>query len=306
LRKEDIMKLLVPVDGSKYSQAAIHFIASRSALIGTDAQVELLNVQAPVPVRAARVVGKDVVRSYYDDESAKALRPGLAALKKAGVQFTSATRVGNATEEIARVAEKTRPDLVVMGSHGHGAFAGLILGSVTNGVLARTTAPLLVLRGSRMAKGASADSLKVGIAVDGSKFGKAAVKYVLKQRALFGAQAQFSLIHVVPDFAGAVMPDMAGIALPALNPEELKSIQDKAFATAVEPMCKLFEKNGVAVQTVALTGNAGDEIAAYTKKHKLDVLVLGSHGYGAFKQAVLGSVATRVAAHCDTPLLLVR
>jgi nucleotide-binding universal stress UspA family protein len=36
------------------------------------------------------------------------------------------------------------------------------------------------------------------------------------------------------------------------------------------------------------------------------VLVLGSHGYGAFKQAVLGSVATRVAAHCDTPLLLVR
>jgi nucleotide-binding universal stress UspA family protein len=33
---------------------------------------------------------------------------------------------------------------------------------------------------------------------------------------------------------------------------------------------------------------------------------MGSHGYGAFKAAVLGSTATRVAAHCETPLLLIR
>ncbi|MEW5882588.1 MAG: universal stress protein [Pseudomonadota bacterium] len=36
------------------------------------------------------------------------------------------------------------------------------------------------------------------------------------------------------------------------------------------------------------------------------MLVMGSRGQGAFKAAVLGSVATRVAAHCATPLLLVR
>jgi nucleotide-binding universal stress UspA family protein len=33
---------------------------------------------------------------------------------------------------------------------------------------------------------------------------------------------------------------------------------------------------------------------------------MGSHGYGAVKAAVLGSVAQRVAAHCATPLLLIR
>jgi nucleotide-binding universal stress UspA family protein len=300
------MKLLVPVDGSKHSQAAIQFIASRNTLIGADAQIEVVNVQQPVPARAARVVGKDVVRSYYDDESAKAMKPALSALKKAGVEAKSILRVGHAAEEIAAVAEKRAPDLVVMGSHGHGAFAGLILGSVTNGVLARITTPLLVLRERGASKATPADSLKVGIAVDGSKFGKTAVKYVLKHRDLFGAQPQFTLMHVVPDFAGAVMPDMAGIALPAMRPEEIKAMQDKAFATAVDPMRALFDKEGVSVQAVALTGNAGDEIAAYAKKNKLDLLVLGSHGYGAIKQAVLGSVATRVAATCDTPLLLVR
>ncbi len=300
------MKLLVPVDGSKHSQAAVQFIASRNTLIGADAQIEVLNVQQPVPVRASRVVGKDVVRSYYEDEAAKALRPALSALKKAGVQAGSLMRIGHAPDEIAAIAEKTAPDLVVMGSHGRGTFAGLILGSVTNGVLARTTAPLLVLRPRASAKAVPGDSLKVGIAVDGSKFGKAAVKYALRHRALFGAQPQFTLIHVVPDFMGAVMPDMAGIALPALSPEEIKALQDKTFANAVDPVRKLFEKDGVAVQSVALVGNAGDEIAAYARKSKLDMLVLGSHGYGAIKQVVLGSVATRVAANCDTPLLIVR
>ena len=38
---------------------------------------------------------------------------------------------------------------------------------------------------------------------------------------------------------------------------------------------------------VCLAGNAGDELAAYAKKKKLDVLVMGSHGYGAFKAALV-------------------
>jgi nucleotide-binding universal stress UspA family protein len=59
------------------------------------------------------------------------------------------------------------------------------------------------------------------------------------------------------------------------------------------------------MDAVCLTGPAGDEIAAYAKK-RLDLLVMGSHGYGAVKAAVLGSVTQRVAAHCATPLLLIR
>jgi nucleotide-binding universal stress UspA family protein len=297
------MRILVPVDGSKYSQAAVNFVASRTHLIGTEPDVTLLNVQLPIPVRAARVVGKDVVKSYYDDESAKALKGALATLKKAGLAADAQYRVGHPGEEIAAVADESRPDLVVMGSHGHGALAGLLLGSVTNAVLARTKRPLLVLRESHAARG---DSLKVGIAVDGSKFGRAAVRYVIRHRDLFGAQPQLQLLNAVPDFAGAVMPDMAGIALPAFTAEEVAAMQAKAFDAVIKPAQRLLHKAGMTAETVRLAGNAGDELAAYAKKKKLDVLVLGSHGYGAFKQAVLGSVATRVIAHCTTPVLLVR
>lgn len=297
------MKILVPVDGSKFSQAAVDFIASRTTLIGKDPQIELLNVQLPVPLRATRVVGKDVVRSYYEDEAAGAMKSAIATLKKVGLPASNDYVAGHPAIEIARRAEHDDVDLIVMGSHGHGALAQLIFGSVTHGVLAHTTKPLLIVRGSAAPKG---DSLKVGIAVDGSKFGRAAVKYALRHRDLFGDAPSFVVIHVVPDYAGAVMPDMAGIALPAFSADEIQAMQKKAFDTAVSPVRKFFARAKTAMEEVCLAGMPADEIVAYAKKRKLDVLMLGSHGHGMFRSAVMGSVATRVAATSKLPLLLVR
>jgi nucleotide-binding universal stress UspA family protein len=297
------MKILVPVDGSSYSRAAIEFIASRATLIGASPDVQLLNVQLEVPVRAARLIGKEAVAAYYDDESKKALKGALSLLKRAGLLAGASYAVGHPAEAIARRAEEAGVDLIAMGSHGHGALASLLFGSVTLGVLGRTRRPLLLLRGHREAPG---DSLKVGIAVDGSAYGVAAAEYVLEHRPLFGARPKFTVIHAVPEFGGAAMPDMAGIALPAYSAEEIKAMQQQAFDKAVAPVRRLFDQAGVAVDTVCLSGPAGDEIAAHAKKRKLDLLVMGSHGYGAVKAAVLGSVAQRVAAHCATPLLLIR
>lgn len=297
------MKILIPVDGSKFSKAAVDFVASRATLIGKDPSIELLNVQTPVPARAARVVGKGAVKSYHDDEAERVLKPAVSALARAGMTADSGYVIGHPAEEIARQADDDDADLIVMGSHGHGALMQLVLGSVTHGVLARTKRPMLLVRDRAAPK---ADSLRVGIAVDGSKYGRAAVRYVLKHRDLFGAAPGFTLIHVVPDFAGAVMPDMAGLALPAYSDEEIKAMQRKAFDGAMAPLRKLFEKDGVKFEEVCLSGAAAEEIAAFAKKRKLDVLVLGSHGHGAFKAAVLGSVVTRVAHLGATPLLLVR
>jgi nucleotide-binding universal stress UspA family protein len=52
--------------------------------------------------------------------------------------------VGPPAEVIAEIA--AQHDLVVMGSHGHGAVGGLVLGSVTQRVLAACKTPVLVIR----------------------------------------------------------------------------------------------------------------------------------------------------------------
>jgi nucleotide-binding universal stress UspA family protein len=86
----------------------------------------------------------------------------------------------------------------------------------------------------------------------------------------------------------------------------MSALQDKQFESAVAPVRKLLKKARVLADEERLHGNAGDELARYAKKKKLDLLVMGSHGHGAFKAAILGSVTTRVAAACDVALLLVR
>ena len=188
-----------------------------------------------------------------------------------------------------------------MGSRGQSALKGLFFGSVSNGVLAQSKRPMLVIRDELPTP---ADSLR--IAIDGSKYGRAAVRYVLKHLPLFGTQATFYLINVVSDYAGAVMPDMAGMALPALSEEEVLELQREEFNEAMDPLRPLFAKSAVKTKEICLVGNPGDEISAFARKRKLDIIVMGSHGYGRFKSAVMGSVATRIAASSNVPLLVIR
>lgn len=297
------MRILVPVDGSENSMHAVEFIASRTTLLGSNPEIEVLNVQLPLPARACRLVGQDSLTRYYEDEAAKVFEPVRAELNKVGFQAGEAFLVGEASDSIAAEAEKFGADLIVMGSRGQTALRGLFFGSVSNGVLTKSKCPVLMLRDKAAPQ---SDALKVGIAVDGSKYGRAAVRYALKHISLFGTGAQFYLINVVSDYAGAVMPDMAGMALPALSEEEVLELQKDEFNEAVEPLRPLFAKAAVATKEICLVGNAGDEIAAFAKKKKLDLVVMGSHGYGRFKAAVMGSTATRIAATGDVPLLIIR
>ena len=297
------MKILLPIDGSEYSKNAIDFVASRTTVLGNNPTIELLNIQVPLPARASRLVGREALDRYYEEEADKVFTSARKVLKRDNITVTEAYRIGAPDEMIAQEADKLPADLIVMGSRGLTALKGLIMGSVTTGVLARTKCPVLLLRGK---EAPLTDALRVGIAVDGSKYGMAAVNHVLKAIDFFGKGAQFYLINVVNDYAGAVMPDMAGMALPALSESEGLELQKKEFAETVDPLRPLFEKAGLKPTEVCLVGNPSDEIAAFAKKNKLDLIVMGSHGYTRFKSAVMGSTATHIAAEGNVPLLIIR
>ncbi len=297
------MKILLPIDGSEYSSNAIDFVASRTTLLGGNPTIELLNVQVPLPARASRLVGREALDRYYEEEAEKVFTAARKVLARDHLSVNETYTVGPADEKIAAEAEKIDADLIVMGSRGLTALKGLLMGSVTTGVLARTRRPVLLLRGK---ESPARDALRVGIAVDGSHYGQAAVDHVLRTLDFFGKGAEFSLINVVNDYTGAVMPDMAGMALPALSEAEVVELQKREFEDTMEPLRPLFAKAGVTPKEICLVGNPSDEIAAYAKKARLDLIVMGSHGYTRFKSAVFGSTATHIAAEGNVPLLVIR
>ena len=140
------MKILIPVDGSVYSDNAVAFVASRTTLIGHEPHIVLLNVQAPLPARASRLVSREALDDYYKDESEKAFKPARKILKKAKMAAEEIAKVGTPAEEIAKVAEEMKADLLIMGSHGRSALKGLLFGSVTN----RMIADLLAAQGIKV------------------------------------------------------------------------------------------------------------------------------------------------------------
>ncbi len=298
------MKILMPVDGSPYSDAALQFIASRQFPEAQHPQIDLLNVQRPLPPRAGRAVGADIVRSWHEAESRKILKPAVAALQQVDLEPAHFYRIGNPGLEIADWAEQHAIDLIVMGSHGRTGRLNALLGSVANTVLAECRTPVLLLRKSTAPR---RGSLRVGLAYDGSRYSKAALDFVIAHGALFGPRFSLAVAHVVDEVPIQVKTALSNLTSTEFTQEKVIALRKEAFDAALAPARSALAKAGLPATEEMLVGsNPGDELAAWARREKLDLLVMGSHGMSALKLAVLGSVAARVGARCDTPLLLVR
>ena len=143
------MKIVFPTDGSDASVAALrHLVAHLRWFPGTP-QITLVNSHLPLPyARAVAWAGKDAVHAYYDEESNAALAPASAILSQADIVHESVRRVGEPAEQIVEFATEWKADLIAMGRQGHSAIATLLLGSVTQKVLAIAKIPVLILPSS--------------------------------------------------------------------------------------------------------------------------------------------------------------
>lgn len=140
------MNILLAVDGSAYTKKMLAYLATHDELLGANHTYTVLTVQPPLPTRARAALGKEMVDNYHAEEAEKVLTPVCKFLSRHGVDAKRTVKVGAVGETIAKVADTGRFDLLVMGSHGHGAIATLVMGSVTTQVLANSKVPLLIVR----------------------------------------------------------------------------------------------------------------------------------------------------------------
>jgi nucleotide-binding universal stress UspA family protein len=140
------MKILAAVDGSPYTKRMLAYLAAHDEWLGPRHEYSVVHAVPAIPPRAAAVLDKETVRSYYDDECEKVFQPIRAFFDKQGMKATFVPKVGHPAEAVAAVADAGNFDLIVMGSHGHGGLLNLVLGSVANQVLASSKVPVLLIR----------------------------------------------------------------------------------------------------------------------------------------------------------------
>lgn len=297
------MKIFVPVDGSENSLRALEYLKIQSRLPWENPEVQVFFSILPVPGRIYAHETAEELASYYEQEAQRVFKRVKGVLEGSTVKPHYAYGIGEIVETLDKAIADYQPDLVIIGSHGRGALRSFLFGSISNSLLATTNCPMLVIRDVMPM---DHDHIKVGLAVDGSSYSLAAAEFIIQNRELFGPEAKFVLANVVPDFKAIAMPSRAGVPLTVMSEQEVLSYQDEQFNKAVDPAKALFDAAGIPVETKRLCGEPGVEMAKFADSEELDLLVLGSHGYDNFEAAVLGSVATRIAAVSKSPLLIIR
>ncbi|MBF6990731.1 MULTISPECIES: universal stress protein [Cupriavidus] len=135
------------------------------------------------------------------------------------------------------------------------------------------------------------------LATDGSAFSDAAARFVAEGKLL---QTGFTVhvVHVAPEVSGQVRAFVSKETIDDWH----KEASDKAMAGVSE----ILKTAGVPFEQHALHGFAPERIVAYARSVNAEAIVMGTHGRGSFFDAVIGSVAGRVLAQADCPVLLVK
>ncbi|HET8869685.1 MAG: universal stress protein [Burkholderiales bacterium] len=140
------MKILLAVDGSSYTKRMLAWLTTHEEWLTSPHEYTVLTVVPPIPPHAASMFTADQLKSYYEDTADGIFKPIRKFTAKHDLATNYVSKVGHAPEVIAKLAEKGKHDLIIMGSHGHGNLLNLITGSVATQVLARSKLPVLLVR----------------------------------------------------------------------------------------------------------------------------------------------------------------
>lgn len=136
------MKLLLAIDGSRYSEAATEAVIAQYPPQGTE--VKVLNVvDLPLPIPTSDAAGFRELSLKHGQELVQLAEK---LLSKAGYKTQTAVEEGDPNSKIIDQAKKWKADLIVMGSHGRKGLNRFLMGSVAQTVSRHASCSVEIVR----------------------------------------------------------------------------------------------------------------------------------------------------------------
>ena len=140
--------------------------------------------------------------------------------------------------------------------------------------------------------------MKILVAADGSRYTKRMLAYLAAHDELLGPQHQYTVftgVAPIPSHAAAM-----------LDSDMLQSYYADEAESVFKPIRSFLAKQGLKANFVTKVGAVAEALCKQANAGKYDLIVMGNRGHGALGNLVMGSVATKVIANTDKPVLLVR
>jgi universal stress protein A len=140
--------VLVPTDFSQASESALRYGKAMAEAFGSSLHVVHVMEDLLAHAWAAEVYVSSMpqLRDEIERESRQRLVALLTEEERKAFRAETALLAGNPFIEIIRYAKANSVDLIVMGTHGRGPIAHMLLGSVAEKVVRKSPCPVLTVR----------------------------------------------------------------------------------------------------------------------------------------------------------------
>jgi nucleotide-binding universal stress UspA family protein len=277
--------VLVAIDGSESSDRALAWAVAEAGGRGVPLTIVHCYYWPSTGLGAMDAVG--FLMEGLEEDS----REILAAAAKQAAELAPTTEIRTASRlspPVPTIVEMSRGyELVVLGSRGLGGFKGMLLGSVSTGVVSSAQCPVAIVRGTEDID----PSAPVVVGVDSSPSGEAALDEA---------------------FAAARRRGCSVVAVHAWQPptRHVSAEQEETWQQSIasELEAKVAEVSarfpGVPVEVV--THRDRPTAALLARAQSAQLLVVGTRGRSELKGVLLGSTSRAMVQHAPCPVLVVR
>lgn len=282
--------ILCPVDFSEHSSNALRYAEAFAR--GSNGKIVLFHA---VPDLTQEI-------GYINGNYLQTVREGLLSvatvkLETYGPNSSGDFRVerkigqGNPPDAILEEADTGAADLIVMGTHGWGGYERFLLGSVTNKVIHKSVAPVMV------------------VCNPSHDFTQGENHTVQIRRILCAMELEPSDGKVI-ELASSVARDFQAemLLLHVARAEDGKDWfeQEKASLHKMKQVVNSKEEGEPRKEFIVESGKPAERITYAVERYGVDLLVMGHHGGVSKQEPVLGSVANRVVSDSACPVLVYR
>jgi nucleotide-binding universal stress UspA family protein len=295
------MKILVPLDGSKFAEAAIPVaLGLAKSLHG---QIELISVFEDEPVVATWQLSAVEMRSLLI-EYLKAISQRVGEVSDISVSFGVVS--GPVAKSFEDHATRSAPHVIVMSTHGRGPVSRAWLGSVADHVTRHVPMPVMLVRPEDGAEVEIADTHRftnVLVPLDGSDRAEASLEWAT--RIATACEARLTLMRVVPPPLPLSSPYLPHAIA---NTHDALEAGQKEAAEYLREVATRLEKEGfrIPAEVVTVGVSPASGIMRHAEERAIDLIVITTHGRSGLPRLLLGSVADKVVRAAHAPVLVTR
>jgi len=308
------MKILIGYDGSSSADVALDDLqraglpADVEAVILMIAEVWLPPPGSVSPDNHPIDDGSERTKKHCDSaENAVTEAETLSRYAKERLQgsfphwkITSLAACGSPSRGILAGADKFKPDLIVVGSHGRTAVSRILLGSISHKVLTEAYCSVRVGRGHVAAEPKKSCII---IGFDGLSGSLAAVESVASRFWIENSEVRLLAVSdpITPSLIGRFVPPIANLV------EEVNQGERERLQKMAEPALQKLKDAGLCATLSIVAGNPKQVLVEEAVRRHADAIFVGANAAGSrLERFLLGSVSAAVAARASCSVEVVR